>query len=184
MIEGNKIVLRLFKAEELEEYVTLENNYLEQGEHLDPRFHSIASRRQHFDDSSGWWEEDSGSMAIQGTAGRLLGGISFFKPRRFTVGYEVGYALLRREDRGKGYGTEALRLFSAYLFDLKPIPRLQLLTAEGNVAARRIAEKCGYQVEGTFRKYWFVRGEYVTGVQYGLLREDCTPLSEVLDSPS
>jgi RimJ/RimL family protein N-acetyltransferase len=92
----------------------------------------------------------------------------------------VGYIILRREDRGRGYGTEALRIFSAYLFDAKPTERLQLVTMAGNVPSRRIAEKCGYQLEGTMRKFGFVRGKYVDAVMYSLLREECPTLAEVL----
>jgi RimJ/RimL family protein N-acetyltransferase len=59
---------------------------------------------------------------------------------------------------------------------------LQLTTADGNVAARRVAEKCGYQYEGTLRKIGFLHGQYVDAVRYSLLREECPPLAEALQS--
>ena len=180
MIEGTNIVLQLFTDEDLDEYVELVNTYAEQGEFLDARLRTKSSFRKNFEETEGWWSEHRGFLAIKSKDGRLLGGIGFFRPHSMVAGYEVGYVLLRREDRGKGHGSEALRIFSAYLFDLKPIARLQLVTSEENVAARRIAEKCGYVHEGTFPEHAFVRGEYVTSVQYGLLRKDCTPLAEVL----
>ncbi len=180
MLEGKNVILRLFTQEELDEYVKLENNYAEQGEFLDPFFHSQMARRKAFEESKGWWDEDKGCMLIAGKEGRMLGAISFLRRSPLMAGLEVGYVILRREDRGHGFGTQALRIFSAYLFDLRPIPRLELLTVDQNVAARRIAEKCGYKHEGTFPSYWFVRGKYVNGVQYGLLRQDCASLSDAL----
>ena len=110
----------------------------------------------------------------------MLGNLAFFKDVKYHAGYEVGYLILRREDRGKGYMSEALRIFSAYLFELKPIPRLQITTVKGNAAARRIAEKCGYQLEGTFKNHGFLRGRYIDVERLALLREDCPLLLEVL----
>ena len=88
-------------------------------------------------------------------------------------GYEIGYSLFQRKDRGQGVVSEALRLFSAYLFDWKSTPRLQVLIAKDNAPSRRVAEKCGYQHEGTLRKCFFLRGEYVDCDLFSLLREEC-----------
>jgi RimJ/RimL family protein N-acetyltransferase len=104
----------------------------------------------------------------------------FIKEPSYQSGYEVGFVVFRREDRRKGYTTEALRIFSAYLFELKPIPRLQLGTHVDNVAARRVAEKCGYKLEGTLRQAWFARGTYVDYALYSLLRDECPSLAEAL----
>ena len=96
------------------------------------------------------------------------------------AGYEVGYGIFRREDRGKGYATEALRIFSSYLFELKPIPRLHIATHVDNAAAQRVAEKCGYKLEGTLRQFAFLRGKYADYVQYSLLRDECPSLAQAL----
>jgi ribosomal-protein-alanine N-acetyltransferase len=48
------------------------------------------------------------------------------------------------------------------------------------MAARRVAEKCGYKLEGTLRQFFFTRGEYVDYVQYSLLRNECPSLAEAL----
>jgi len=180
MLEGPRITLRLMTDADVEEYVKLQNVVVEQGEHLPPRLRSLRSIREHYEERKGWWDEHEGALLITDKADQMLGGIGFFRRSHHDSGYEIGYELLRREHRGQGYTTEALRIFSAYLFELKPIPRLQIVTTKGNVAARRVAEKCGYQLEGTLREGGFVRGEYVDVVIYGLLRGDCPSLAEVL----
>ena len=48
--------------------------------------------------------------------------------------------------------------------------------------SRRIAEKCGYRLEGTFRKFGFCRGEYQDHEVLALLREDCPSLAKALRS--
>lgn len=63
------------------------------------------------------------------------------------AGCEIRYSILGREDRGKAYGGQAPRILSAYLFKLKPIAGLQALTINDNIPTRRIADKCGYEVE-------------------------------------
>ena len=81
--------------------------------------------------------------------------------------------VFKRQDRGQGVVSEALRLFSAYLFEWKKTPRLQLLIDKNNAPSRRVAEKCGYKREGTLRKSFFIRGEYVDCDLFSLVREEC-----------
>jgi RimJ/RimL family protein N-acetyltransferase len=179
MLEGENIILRLFEEEDLEEFVTLYNRYAERGAFYPISFRSLTEYRNSFREK-GWWEEDEGRMLITDKNDRMLGTIFFFKGARFQEGYEVGYTLFRQEDRGRGIVSEALPIFSAYLFALKPIPRLCLHTAPGNAASQRVAEKAGYKHEGTLRQSFFLRGTTVDCELYSLLRDECPPLEDVL----
>lgn len=181
MLEGPNIILRLFKEDDLDEFFTLRGTYAERGDFEDSGPVPEAERRKQFSEN-GWWSDDLGRMAVTNKDGRLLGVIVFFKGLPFEAGYEVGFVVLRREDRCQGIVSEALRIFSAYLFDLKPVPRLQLRTSVDNLAARRVAEKCGYRLEGVQRQVSFARGEYRDCAQYSLLRDECPPLAEVLQA--
>jgi RimJ/RimL family protein N-acetyltransferase len=181
MIEGKHVILRLFTERDLDEFLKLEQAYSEIGEFSTTDFRSPAQFRKEFSETGGWGES-MGRMLVTNKEGRLLGHIMFVKDPTYQAGYEVGYGIFRRQDRGHDYMTEALRMFSAYLFESKPIPRLQLTTAVDNAAARRIAEKCGYQHEGTMRRMVFCRGEYVDAARYSLLREECPTLAQVLAS--
>jgi len=181
MLEGENINLRLFQEEDLEEFLTLYNRYTERGEFYPISFTSLAQCRNDFREK-GWWDQDQGRMLIMDKKGRMLGTIFFFKGATYQQGYEVGYTLFSREDRGKGIVSEALPIFSAYLFALKPIPRLCLHTAPGNAASQRVAEKAGYCHEGTLRKAFFLRGVTQNIELYSLLREECPSLTEILQS--
>jgi ribosomal-protein-alanine N-acetyltransferase len=179
MLEGPTVILRLFSEDDLEEFLKLENTYAEIGEFVPVDFRCPAAFRKHLAETGGW-DDKLGRMLITDKRGRIVGHIMYIKEPPWQSGYEVGYVIFRREDRGKGYVTEALRIFSAYLFELKPIARLHIATHAGNLAARRVAEKCGYQLEGTFRQFLFVRGKYVDYVQYSLLRDECQTLAQAL----
>ena len=160
MLEGPNVILRLFTEDDLDEFLKLENTCAEMGEFAPIDLRSPAAFRKHFSETGGW-DDKLGRMLITDKSDRLLGHIMFIKEPSFQSGYEVGFIIFRRENRGKGYTTEALRIFSAYLFEVKPIPRLQLSTHTDNAAARRVAEKCGYKLEGTLRQMFFTRGAYV-----------------------
>ena len=76
--------------------------------------------------------------------------------------------------------TEARRIYSACLLELKPIRRPQLLTVKHNPASRRAAEKCSCRLDGPLRGFAFVSGQFVDCVFYALLRRECPSLSELL----
>lgn len=180
MIEGRKINLRLMTKEDVEEFVKQGNVYKEYGEYLPPVFHSLAERMKRYEEKSGWWEENEGALVIETKDGCMVGVLGFFKRDLHLSGYEIGYGILKKENRGHGYACEALRILSAYLFELKPVPRLCILTSPANAPSRRISEKCGYKLEGTLRRAAFVRGEYQDLLCYSLLREECPPMKDVL----
>ncbi|MCR2807087.1 GNAT family N-acetyltransferase [Paenibacillus soyae] len=179
MLIGKLVNLRLIQEEDLPELVVLMNDLEHRSEHLGVELHHERKLQSYYAEA-GYWEADFGRMLIVDKSGRMLGAITFFKATGDSEGYEIGYQIYRKDDRGKGYGTEALRLFSSYVFELKPIQRLQICTAKENAAARRIAEKCGFVYEGTMRRAVFARGRYIDLDFLSMLRDECTPLSEVL----
>jgi RimJ/RimL family protein N-acetyltransferase len=84
---------------------------------------------------------------------------------------EIGYALLPNE-RGKGYGTEALEIMVDYLFLSKEVMRIQAQTDLRNAASQKILEKVGFRREGILRKNFFMRGEFRDNYLYSILREE------------
>ncbi|HUU84762.1 MAG TPA: GNAT family protein [Phycisphaerae bacterium] len=181
MLKGKQVTLRLFTEDDLEKLFALDSDLAARGEYFPIALHPLSDMRKQFRET-GWWQEDQGRMVIASGDGDMVGAIVFFWPSPMLAGYEVGYAIFRPEARNKGYMSEALRIFSAYLFELKPIPRLQLAMFKGNAASRKVAEKCGYQYEGTQRQGNFLRGEYRDRETFSLLRSECQPLSEALSS--
>jgi ribosomal-protein-alanine N-acetyltransferase len=179
VLRGNRVVLRLFSETDLEALSTLDADIAARGAHFPLTLHPLAEMRMQFG-ATGWWQEDQGRMAVTDLEGRLVGAIVFFKPAPLLAGYEVGYVVFSPADRGQGYMSEALLVFSAYLFELKPIPRLQLGMFAGNAASRRVAEKCGYRYEGTQRQAGFLHGQYRDRETFALLRGDCPALTTVL----
>jgi len=68
-----------------------------------------------------------------------------------------------------------VQLLSDYLFATKKQNRIQLVIVPGNDASRRIAEKCGFTLEGTARGAFWNDGRSNDVQIYSLLREDRRP---------
>ena len=82
---------------------------------------------------TGFWTEDAGALAIT-VADRLVGTVQFYRSGLCIHGYEIGYILHGAADRGKGYGAEALRMFTGLLFAERPAcHRLQLIIETWNL---------------------------------------------------
>jgi len=90
-------------------------------------------------------------------AGELLGAIDLAtSPEREAA--EIGY-WVKREERGRGVATAALRLMAAFAFEQVGVERLELMTETPNVASQRLAERLGFRREGVARGYLASRGE-------------------------
>lgn len=179
MLVGKNINLRLIEAKDLPEMLNLMNDLEHRGDYLGIELHHETKVQKYYADA-GFWENDFGRLLITDKEDRLLGAITFFKGLGDSEGYEIGCQIYKKEDRGQGYSTEAIKLFCAYIFEIKPIERLQVCIAVGNTAARKAAEKCGFVFEGTMRKAFFARGKYHDLDFFSMLREECPALSELL----
>ncbi|MGD2250853.1 MAG: GNAT family protein [Candidatus Methanofastidiosia archaeon] len=75
------------------------------------------------------------------------------------------------EERGKGYGKDALQCFIRYLFN-KGVHRLDTEMYAFNTVAASCLESLGFVKEGVKRKAFFDGKKYVDLIVYGLLKED------------
>lgn len=60
----------------------------------------------------------------------------------------VGYHLFAQAARGRGVGTEALRLLQQYARAETRLGELVAITSADNVASQRVAERCGFVYSG------------------------------------
>lgn len=77
-----------------------------------------------------------------------------------------------RNDRGKGYGTEALRMLLRYAFDELNFYRLAASTVEYNTGAIRFFERAGFVVEVRRRQAIQRDGKRWDALMLGLLRDE------------
>ena len=84
----------------------------------------------------------------------------------------VGIAIGEREDWGKGYGTDAMKVILRYAFQELNLRRVSLDTFEYNPRAIRSYEKAGFVHEGKARGYLNREGQRWDLIFMGILREE------------
>jgi len=87
--------------------------------------------------------------------GRLVGEVQARQPRMgLPPGvFELGIDVFEEADRGKGLGTEALRLLLTRLFERERAHRVQATTDVDNAAMRRVCDRMGFAFEGVLRSF-------------------------------
>jgi [ribosomal protein S5]-alanine N-acetyltransferase len=127
----------------------------------------------------GFWRQDEGTLLIEGD---IAGHIEFFTPVSYWDAFELSYLLYDERFSGHGWVTEAVQLLVDYLFATKKQQRIQLVVVPDNTASIRIAEKCGFVLEGTARGAFFNDGRSQDVLIYSLLRTDPRPWSSPDDA--
>lgn len=76
---------------------------------------------------------------------------------------------LRPGFRGRGLGTDVVKVLCWYGFAARGMHRLQIETLADNTAMLRAATQAGFVPEGTLRRSAWVNGDFVDEVVLGLL---------------
>ena len=84
----------------------------------------------------------------------------------------AGWFVGEKKHWGKGYATDALVLMLRHAFYDKGLERVWSGVFEDNMGSLKMAEKCGFKVEGLMRKAYYVDGSFKNSVVVGVLRED------------
>ncbi|HRP28472.1 MAG TPA: GNAT family N-acetyltransferase [Burkholderiaceae bacterium] len=84
-------------------------------------------------------------------SGRLVGACGLHRTNWEVPKTEVGY-WVRASESGKGYVTEAVNGLVAFALDAIGAERIEIITDAENLASRRVAERCGFTLEGILRR--------------------------------
>jgi RimJ/RimL family protein N-acetyltransferase len=89
---------------------------------------------------------------------------------------ETGALIREKEYWGKGYGTDAKMYLLEYAFDTLGLRRISSGVIAYNKRSLRYSLRCGYKIEGRFRKHVFRKGKYWDLVLLGLFRKEWLPI--------
>lgn len=76
--------------------------------------------------------------------------------------------------RGRGLGSDVVRVLCEYGFAVRGMQRLQLETVADNASMIAAATKAGFAIEGTLRRSAWVYGAFTDEVVLGLLAHEWT----------
>jgi [ribosomal protein S5]-alanine N-acetyltransferase len=171
MLKGKAISLRPVREADLEKLYDFHIDIQNRGDYFPRGILSQPAFLKQFGEN-GFWDKDEGMLLIVNSGDEILGHIEFFKTVNYLDEYELSYQLYGAEYGGKGVMTEAVNLMTRYLFETKRINRIRLVIHPDNAPSRRIAEKCGYQHEGTARGAWYNNGRHHDVEIYSILHCD------------
>jgi RimJ/RimL family protein N-acetyltransferase len=171
MLHGERITLRPVREADLDGMYAAHIDIRNRGDYFPLGVSSEAAFRRQFAEH-GFWQKDEGLLLIVGPGGEMAGHIEFFTPVSYWDAFELSYQLYDDAFAGQGWITEAVRLLVDYLFATKKQHRIHLVIVPENVASCRIAEKCGFTLEGTVRGAFFNDGRNQDVLLYSRLRTD------------
>lgn len=147
-LEGKRVVLRPLSMDEFDQEWA---NRLEMDPSVQPIMPTRDALQARFE-RSGIMKGGALDLAVE-VDGRMIGGIQTYvppdralPPRAFEIGISIDEPMQRQ-----GYGTEAVRLLIGWLFSDVGATRIHMPTVPDNVAMRTVAERLGFEGEGTIR---------------------------------
>ncbi|MEW6051654.1 MAG: GNAT family protein [Candidatus Zixiibacteriota bacterium] len=107
-------------------------------------------------------------MVIRTADNVPVGRVSYFDLNPLNRSAELGL-LVDPEERRKGFGREAIRILSRYLFRYRGLNKVYAQTSQPNIAACKLLEAAGFRRDGTLRHHYFINNEFHDGYLYSLL---------------
>jgi RimJ/RimL family protein N-acetyltransferase len=107
--------------------------------------------------------------------GEVIGMINHNRIDRDNNNTTIDVIIGRKDCWDRGFGTDALCVFCAFLFRTYDLHRIWLGTYAHNIRAIRAYEKVGFRREGLLREDGLIQGRYADTVIMGLLRRDFEP---------
>lgn len=171
MVIGKKIRIRTIMEQDLSELTLLLNSIKDLGLFLPNTMVSEAGLKKDYHEN-GFISESFSRFLITDHSDHTVGSIWTFKSIPYFDALEVGYHIFNQDNRCNGLATEALALFTGYLFDAHRINRVELRIATENMASIKVAEKAGFVHEGTHREAAFSKGRLYDMHTYSILRRE------------
>jgi RimJ/RimL family protein N-acetyltransferase len=110
-------------------------------------------------------------FSIETLDGTYVGGLNLAgvdeRNGTFGIGIQID-----RDQRGKGYGTAAMRILLRYALFERRLHKFNVSVLEGNAASARMLEKLGCVLEGVRREVVFANGRYFDEILYGMTEEE------------
>ena len=165
-IVGERLYLSPLNTNDAETYLRWMNETVAQGFGQYPLV--VASR----DDLKWLFEPAAGTQRyalVLHDDDLMIGSISIHNIDHLNRNAFLGVFIGEEEQRGKGYGTEAIRLILTYGFNTLNLHNIMLSVNEDNVGAIACYKKVGFREAGRRRQWVFKNGNYIDRIYMDLL---------------
>lgn len=131
---------------------------------------TLHGEREYLEKSSG----EASFVIVTLDNDKMIGTISLEDIDRINRNATLGIFIGDEEYRGKGIGTEAIKLILDYGFNYLNLNNIRLSLMEFNERALKCYEKCGFKEFGRRRKCKFIDGKYYDSIYMDILAEEFT----------
>lgn len=104
--------------------------------------------------------------------GKVLGFVGHYQAHPVLQITDVWYVLGARDERGKGYGTEAVGLLVDYLFHAIHLARVGATCDTENLPSAKLLERLAFRKEGTLRSALYHHAKWHDVAIYGVTRPE------------
>ena len=183
-IKGKQIILQDERDSDPEDYFRWFN--LEEWQYYDrpdqpfqpisrEQFEERAQKnRERYDERVKDTSKPKPGFHIDTVDGKHLGWVSIYNWDEEAKSTFIGISIPEEKHWGKGYGTEAVRLFLNYLFESFDLNTIRTATWTGNKGMVRCAQKAGFKYEEIMphRSTVSVRGEPLERIEFSLSKAE------------
>jgi diamine N-acetyltransferase len=173
-IEGDLVALGPLRREHIPLYLRWINDF------GTTRMLGVPPRPMTLEQETAWYEQAAADDArpmfaiYERATGRAIGNCGLHEVdlanRRTVVGIMIG----EPDARGRGYGTEAMRLLVDYAFTVLGLHSVMLTVFEYNRAGRRCYEKVGFREIGRRRESRWYNGRFWDEIYMDILATEFT----------
>lgn len=110
-------------------------------------------------------------FAIETLDGKSVGGLNLNSIDERNGTFSIGMQI-HCDQRGKGYGTAAMRVLLKYAFFERRLNKYYGSILKGNIASEKMLLRLGCRIEGTRKEMVFAEGRYQDIVLFGLTRKE------------
>ena len=173
MIESKRLLLRPVELSDVKEQYQAWMNDPAVMQYTESRFqtHSLEQIRDYVRSV----QKDSSSRffaIVEQESGKHIGNIKIGHIHPVHRHADVGIIIGDKASWGKGYATESLQMVAGYARQSLHLHKLMAGIYANNIGSIQAFLKAGFAQEGRFACHWFCDGEYVDGLQMGLLLEE------------
>jgi len=173
-LPGTRVNLRILHEDDVEDLMEIAHSPLARGNTLQRAPKTLEAQRAFIKDSN-----SGNRFPINMTFGiehieseKLIGVMSLVKIDWISRTASTASLIGKKENTGKGYGTEAKLLLLNYAFGTLCMRIIYSSTTGSNQLSSKSLTKCGYKEVARLKDKCFANGEYHDEVLYECARED------------
>ncbi len=134
---------------------------------------SLAQRLRRYDEQVMEQGESFYAFAIcRLDDGEMVGRMDMFEIDRVNGSAAFGIGIGVRDERGRGYGGDAVNALVDFSFGELRLERVWLVTDEDNLHAQATYRRCGFVEEARRRRAYIDRGRMLDEIRMSILRAD------------